>query len=57
MAMNAEWHRSHPMPESPTPDQRVAWHREHMKACGCRKPPAAIAAVLAAEADDGDREA
>ncbi len=27
--------------------QQVAWHREHSRACGCRKPPADIAARLA----------
>lgn len=50
--MNAEWHKEHPMPPAPTFEQRVAWHREHTAACGCRKPPAAIAEVLAAESDE-----
>jgi hypothetical protein len=51
MALDAAWHRAHPMPEKATFEQRVAWHWEHVRACGCRKPPADIAAVLAAEPD------
>ncbi len=33
--INAEWHRSHPMPPKATLDQRVEWHLEHQKECGC----------------------
>jgi hypothetical protein len=46
MSLNAEWHREHPMPKHPTLEQRLAWHREHARACGCRKPPPALAALL-----------
>jgi hypothetical protein len=35
--LNKEWHLSHPMPENPTFEQRVKWHLEHHKQCGCRK--------------------
>jgi hypothetical protein len=49
-AMNAAWHEAHPMPPHATFDERVAWHRDHAAACGCRKPPPDIAAVLAEEA-------
>jgi hypothetical protein len=49
MKLNADWHRAHPMPPKATFEQRVAWHREHARACGCRKPPPDIAARLAAE--------
>jgi hypothetical protein len=38
------------MPPKPTYEQRVEWHREHARDCGCRKPPADIAARLAARA-------
>ena len=34
--MNAVWHKAHPMPKSPTLDQRIAWHLDHAKNCGCR---------------------
>jgi hypothetical protein len=49
VALNADWHRAHPMPQNPTFEQRVDWHREHSRACDCRKPPLDIAAVLARE--------
>jgi hypothetical protein len=34
--INAPWHKSHPMPESATPQQRLRWHLAHAKACSCR---------------------
>jgi hypothetical protein len=40
------------MPAKATFEQRVAWHREHTLACGCRRPPPAIAAALARDAGD-----
>ena len=49
MSLDAAWHRAHPMPERPTLEQRLDWHREHAKHCGCRKPPAKLAALLAKE--------
>ena len=38
--INAEWHKAHPMPKTPTMDQRIAWHIEHAKHCGCRRTSA-----------------
>lgn len=37
MKINKEWHLAHPMPKNPTMDQRIAWHLEHARHCGCRK--------------------
>ncbi len=34
--INAEWHRAHRMPKNPTLEQRIAWHIEHARHCGCR---------------------
>ncbi|MBR0958156.1 hypothetical protein [Bradyrhizobium japonicum] len=39
MAINKEWHRSHPMPAKATREQRIAWHAAHKAACGCRDVP------------------
>jgi hypothetical protein len=39
MAINAEWHRQHPMPRNPTLEQRLAWHLAHREQCGCRPMP------------------
>lgn len=36
-ALNAEWHRKHPMPKNPTMDERIAWHLHHAQHCHCRK--------------------
>lgn len=45
--MNAAWHDAHPMPKNPTLEQRVAWHLEHARECGCRAIPATVLAELA----------
>jgi hypothetical protein len=37
--MNREWHAGHKMPEKATERQRIEWHLEHAKACGCRPVP------------------
>jgi hypothetical protein len=44
--LNADWHRAHPMPKNPTLDQRVAWHLEHAKTCGCRELPKSVVEAL-----------
>jgi hypothetical protein len=36
-ALNKAWHLSHAMPKNPTLEQRIEWHLEHSKNCGCRK--------------------
>ena len=43
--INAEWHAAHKMPDNPTEDQRLAWHLDHSKNCGCRKAPARMVAL------------
>ena len=35
--MNATWHHRHPMPEKPTPIDRLEWHLAHQRACDCRE--------------------
>jgi hypothetical protein len=46
MALNAAWHRAHPMPKNPTRAERTAWHVEHARECACRPVPLAIQAQL-----------
>ena len=43
MKVNREWHRSHRMPRNPSREERVAWHAEHARRCGCRPVPGSIA--------------
>lgn len=47
MAINAVWHRAHRMPKNPTPAQRVDWHVDHAKHCGCRAMPDSIQRLIA----------
>jgi hypothetical protein len=39
MKMNATWHRKHRLPKNPTLEQRMMWHLEHARNCGCRDMP------------------
>ena len=47
--INRPWHEAHRMPVNPTQEERVAWHKAHALACGCRAVPDAIRAVIAAQ--------
>jgi hypothetical protein len=39
MKINKEWHDKNVMPKNPTQQQRIDWHLEHQKQCGCRPIP------------------
>jgi hypothetical protein len=34
--INKEWHEKNIMPKNPSFEQRVKWHKEHLKNCKCR---------------------
>lgn len=38
MKINKEGHLNNKMPKNPNLEQRINWHYEHSKYCGCRKP-------------------
>jgi hypothetical protein len=40
--LNREWHVSHRMPQRATLEQRIDWHLEHQRHCGCRGIPERI---------------
>lgn len=42
--MNARWHARHSMPRNATPEQRLAWHLDHQRHCGCRPIPSRLTA-------------
>jgi hypothetical protein len=42
VAINETWHRQHPTPTRASLEERVRWHTEHAKECGCRPMPAEI---------------
>lgn len=35
--INKEWHQKNKMPKNPTLEERIQWHKEHLKYCDCRK--------------------
>lgn len=37
--INKQWHETHKIPKYPTLQQRMDWHLEHAKNCGCRTIP------------------
>ncbi len=41
--LNRAWHHEHRMPANATMEQRLEWHLDHVKCCGCRPIPAKIA--------------
>src|SRR6185369_12520762 len=47
--MNTEWHRKNRMPKTATLEQRVAWHIEHARECGCRPMPESVRSAIAGE--------
>jgi DNA-3-methyladenine glycosylase I len=49
MPLNSRFHEAHPMPARATLEQRLAWHLEHQKRCGCRPIPASLRALATPE--------
>jgi hypothetical protein len=45
--MNKEWHEDHRLDPKATEDERIAWHVEHARECGCRDMPDSIKTRLA----------
>ncbi len=41
---NKEWHAKNRMPKNPAMDERLQWHLEHAKKCGCRPVPESVLA-------------
>jgi len=44
--LNKEWHLAHRMPKNATTEDRIAWHIEHSKNCGCRPIPDKLKAAV-----------
>ncbi len=47
MKINKDWHKKNVMPKKPTLNQRIQWHVDHARECGCRPIPENIKAKLA----------
>jgi hypothetical protein len=37
--LKAAWHKQHRMPKNAAMEERIEWHLEHKKNCGCRDIP------------------
>ena len=46
-AFNRAWHRDNRMPKNATLAQRVEWHINHARHCGCREMPESIKKEIA----------
>jgi hypothetical protein len=40
--LNRQWHGQHQLSSRASLDERVRWHLEHAKVCGCRPIPARV---------------
>lgn len=45
--INREWHEAHRLGPKAKLDERVTWHIEHARFCGCRDMPDSIKTELA----------
>ena len=45
-SVNRAWHESHRMPRNPSELQRIAWHIEHARNCGCRRIDGGVARLF-----------
>ncbi len=41
--MNKDWHQQHKMPDRASDADRIEWHINHARNCGCRPIPKPLA--------------
>ena len=46
MKTNKAWHDKNKMPKNAKFDERIKWHLEHQKNCGCRPIPKKLAEAI-----------
>ncbi len=51
MPVNEKWHSANPMPKRSTMDERISWHLEHARECGCRPIPDGVKKEIARRRD------
>ncbi|MET3926158.1 hypothetical protein [Devosia sp. 2618] len=44
--INRAWHEAHRLPTNAKLDERIAWHLEHARECGCREMPEGVKQAL-----------
>jgi len=42
MKINKTWHKANPMPKKATDKQKIQWHVDHARLCGCRPIPKSV---------------
>jgi hypothetical protein len=52
--MNTEWHEQNRMPDDAGMAQRIKWHLEHARECGCRPIPESVLAEILKRFDTPD---
>jgi hypothetical protein len=45
---NKLWHAANRMPVNAKAEQRIEWHLEHFKRCGCRPIPNSVVTLMRA---------
>ncbi len=40
--INKNWHKANPIPPRPSLNQKIQWHTDHARECGCRPIPSKI---------------
>lgn len=46
MKINKEWHLRNRMPKNPTLNQKIQWHADHARECGCRPIPPRLQRIM-----------
>ena len=54
--MNLEWHKQHKMPAGATEKERIEWHLEHTRNCGCRPAPTELLAKVEKQGTEKTRQ-
>ena len=52
--MNTEWHQGNRLPQRATRSQRIGWHLEHARECGCRPIPRRVLEAILKRFDRPD---
>jgi len=44
--INKEWHLKNKIPKNPSLEQRIKWHKAHVKHCVCRPIPEKLMEII-----------
>jgi len=46
MLTNTEWHQKHMLPKKSSLQEKVSWHLDHAKHCGCTRIPVYLLKIM-----------